>query len=72
MVEVGSHFLGGDWEEARDSAAGEECVLMMSCSEGCSWGLGVRICCTSLLTLRDTSLCDGNLYWLLWVGLHRI
>ena len=27
MVEVGSHFLGGDWEEARDSAAGEECVV---------------------------------------------
>ena len=30
--------------------------LMMSCSEGHSWGLGVRIHCTSLLTLRDTSL----------------
>ena len=44
----------------------------MSCGEGRSCGLGLRICCTSLHASRDTSLCDGNSYWLSRMRLHGI
>ena len=44
----------------------------MSCNEGRSCGLGVRICCTSSRASSDTSRCEGNSYWLSRIRLCRV